>query len=110
AEETAVTIAVLSNDNDADGDELTVSHASALHGTVAINADGTLTYTPDANYNGPDTISYTANDGTADSNVATVAVTVTPVNDPPVAVNDDPVTTAEDKPVIVSVLGNDSDA
>ena len=58
--------------------------ASALHGTVVINDNGTLTYTPDANYNGPDTISYTANDGTVDSNVATVNLTVNPVNDAPV--------------------------
>src|SRR5882724_8272968 len=109
AEDTPVTIAVLGNDTDVDGDPLTVSSASALHGTVVINDNGTLTYTPAANYNGPDTISYTANDGTVDSNVATVAVTVTPVNDPPVAVNDDPVTTAEDTAVIVTVLGNDTD-
>src|SRR5882724_3172895 len=109
AEDTPVTIAVLGNDTDVDGDPLTVSSASALHGTVVINDNGTLTYTPAANYNGPDTISYTANDGTVDSNVATVAVTVTPVNDPPVAVDDDPVTTAEDTAVIVTVLGNDTD-
>src|SRR5882724_6714326 len=109
AEDTPVTIAVLGNDTDVDGDPLTVSSASALHGTVVINDNGTLTYTPAANYNGPDTISYTANDGTVDSNVATVAVTVTPVNDPPVAVNDDPVTTAEDTAVTVTVLGNDTD-
>src|SRR5882724_9548537 len=108
AEDTAVTVTVLGNDTDVDGDPLTVSSASALHGTVVINDNGTLTYTPAADYNGPDTISYTANDGTVDSNVATVAVTVTPVNDAPVAVNDDPVTTAEDTAVIVTVLGNDN--
>ena len=47
-----------------------------------------FTYTPDANFNGTDSFTYTANDGTADSNVATVTITVTAVNDAPVAVND----------------------
>ncbi|MCA6997611.1 cadherin-like domain-containing protein [Dickeya solani] len=48
---------------DVDGDSLTVTAASAGHGTVVINANGTLTYTPAANYNGSDTISYTVSDG-----------------------------------------------
>jgi hypothetical protein len=42
---------------------LTISGASALHGTVTINDDGTLTYTPAADYNGPDTITYSIDDG-----------------------------------------------
>src|SRR5262249_57075380 len=54
AEDTPVTITVLANDTDVDGDPLTVSHASALHGTVVINDDGTLTYTPNANYRPPE--------------------------------------------------------
>ena len=41
---------------------LTVTNAAALHGTVTINIDGTLSYSPDADYNGPDTISYTITD------------------------------------------------
>ena len=48
-------INVLGNDSDVDGDPLTVTTASALNGTVSINADGTLNYAPNANYNGPDT-------------------------------------------------------
>ena len=44
-----------------------------------------LTYTPAANYNGPDSFTFKANDGTLDSNVATVTITVTAVNDAPVA-------------------------
>ena len=59
----SVTVNVLQNDTDADNDGLTVTGASALHGTVVVNADGTLTYTPDANYHGGDTITYTVNDG-----------------------------------------------
>src|SRR5207244_1593132 len=65
------------------------------HGPVMLNANGSLTYTPAANYNGPDSFTYKANDGTLNSNVATVTITVTPVNDPPVA-NAQSVTTNQD--------------
>jgi VCBS repeat-containing protein len=71
----------------------------------------TVTYTPAGNYNGPDSFTYKANDGTADSNTATVTLTVNAVNDAPVA-NDDPYSTGEDTPLSVSapgVLGNDTD-
>ncbi|OOC11734.1 hypothetical protein BM451_20070, partial [Dickeya dadantii] len=68
----------------------------------------TLTYTPNANFNGSDTISYTVSDGHGGTATATVAVTITPVNDAPVAANDS-ATTAEDTPVTVNVLSNDSD-
>ncbi len=83
---TGVVISVLSNDTDADpGDTLSVMSATdAAHGDVAVNLDGTITYTPtEANYNGPDSFTYIATDGEADSNVATVNITVTPVDEPP---------------------------
>ncbi len=57
-------------------------------GTVALNTDGSFTYTPYPNFNGPDSFTYKASDGVNLSNLATVAVTVTPVNDPPVAAAD----------------------
>ncbi len=80
---------VLANDTDAEGNPLTAALvAQAEHGIVVMNADGTFTYTPNPNYNGPDSFTYQANDGTADSNIATVSINVTPVNDPPVAAND----------------------
>ncbi|MGM3161912.1 Ig-like domain-containing protein, partial [Dickeya undicola] len=107
-EDTSVTVNVLANDTDADGNTLTVTSASAGHGTVVINANGTLTYTPAANYNGSDTITYKISDGLGASATGTVTVTVTPVNDAPVAANDT-ATTAEDTPVTVNVLANDSD-
>ncbi len=78
------------------------------NGTADLEADGTITYTPANDYAGPDTFTYTANDGTADSNVATVTVTVTPVNDPPVAI-DDSATTRIATAVTIDVLANDSD-
>src|SRR5262249_55035119 len=59
--------------------------SSPSHGTLTLNASGSFTYTPAANYHGPDSFTYKANDGTADSNVATVSITVTSVNDAPVA-------------------------
>jgi hypothetical protein len=73
---------VLGNDTDAQNNTLTAAKViDPGHGTVTLNANGSLTYTPTANYSGPDSFTYKANDGTADSNVATVNITVnTPTN------------------------------
>ncbi|NJS13815.1 MAG: tandem-95 repeat protein [Sphingopyxis sp.] len=107
-EDTPVTIAVLANDSDVDGNPLTVTAASSPNGTAVINADGTVTFTPAANFNGVATITYTISDGQGGTSTATVTVDVNPVNDAPVATNDS-ATTAEDTPVTVAVLTNDSD-
>ncbi|MHA2825490.1 tandem-95 repeat protein, partial [Vibrio harveyi] len=107
-EDTAVTIDVLANDSDPENDQLTITNASvpAEQGTVAI-VDGKLVFTPAENFNGDATISYTISDGQLTDD-ATVAVTVNPVNDAPVAVND-AVSTDEDTAVTIDVLANDSD-
>ena len=63
------------------------ANGGAAHGTVALNADGTFTYTPAHDYNGSDSFSFKANDGSLDSNVATESLTINPVNDAPVAAN-----------------------
>jgi len=77
SEDTPVTIDVLSNDTDVDGDSLTATSVSTpAHGSASVNTDGTVTYTPNADYNGTDSFTYKATDGAADSNEATVAVTV----------------------------------
>src|SRR5262249_372551 len=79
--------------------------------TADFNSNGSFTYTPAANYNGPDSFTYKANDGSADSNVATVSLTVNPVNDAPVA-NNDAYSTNEDTALSVAapgVLANDTD-
>jgi hypothetical protein len=79
---------------------------------LALNADGSFIYTPNANFNGSDSFTYHANDGLADSNIATVTITVNAVNDAPVA-NNDAYTTDEDTVLTVlapGVLGNDTDA
>lgn len=108
-EDTPLIGAVLPNDFDVNGDALSASLVSGpSHGTVMLNGDGSFVYTPGAGYHGMDSFTYKANDGQADSNVATVMITVVPVNDRPVAV-DDAFTTNEDTPVAGAVLPNDSD-
>ena len=68
---------VLSNDSDADGNPLTaVLDVNVAHGTLVLNANGGFTYTPTTGYTGPDSFTYHANDGTANSNVVTVSLTV----------------------------------
>ncbi|SLN09796.1 Bifunctional hemolysin/adenylate cyclase precursor [Roseovarius gaetbuli] len=107
-EDTSVDIPVLANDSDPDGDLLTVTDATAPNGTVVINPDNTLTYTPNPDYNGPDEITYTVDDGNGGTATGTVAVTVTPVNDAPVA-GDDAVPTDFETAIDIPVLGNDTD-
>src|SRR5213079_1352952 len=82
---TVVAAGVLTNDTDADGNSLTAALVTDVaHGTLTLNPNGSFTYTPTANYNGPDSFTYKANNGTANSNTATVSITVNPINDPPV--------------------------
>ncbi len=89
AEDTAGPVSVLTNDTDADSDTLTVTgKTNGAHGTVSCTVGGVCTYTPAANYNGPDSFTYTVSDGHGGTATGTVTVTVTPVNDPPVAVDD----------------------
>lgn len=68
---------VLANDSDPNGDPLTAVLATGpTHGTLALNADGSFTYTPNAAYTGSDSFTYTASDGSLTSNTATVSLTV----------------------------------
>ena len=79
-EASAVTIGVLTNDTDADGDALKVTNLTQpTNGGVTLNSDNTVTYTPDAGFSGDDSFTYTANDGLVDSNIATVNVSVSVV-------------------------------
>ncbi|TON04891.1 hypothetical protein CGH21_25515, partial [Vibrio parahaemolyticus] len=77
------------------------------NGTVSINPDGSVTYTPNDNYVGKDTFTYIVTSGGV-SESTTVEVNVTPVNDAPVA-KDDIATTQEDTAVTIDVLPNDTD-
>jgi len=87
AEDTALTVAatgVLGNDSDIEGSALSAALVTGTaNGALSLNASGAFTYTPAPNFNGTDSFTYKANDGTVDSNVVTVAITVTSVNDPP---------------------------
>ena len=77
---------MLANDTDADGDTLTAASVSTVtHGALTLNPDGGFTYTPSATYTGPDSFTYRANDGASNSNTATVSLSVTTGNLPPVA-------------------------
>ncbi|WP_322619268.1 tandem-95 repeat protein, partial [Vibrio parahaemolyticus] len=107
-EDTAVTIDVLVNDSDVEGDALSIQSASvpSEQGSVDI-VDGKLVFTPAENFNGEATITYIVTDGDL-TDEAKVSVTVTPVNDSPVAV-DDTVSTQEDTAVTIDVLPNDTD-
>ena len=91
-EDTLLTVSapgVLANDTDVENDPLTaVLISGPSHGSLTLNANGSFTYLPSTNYNGPDSFTYQANDGQTNSSTATVRLTVNPVNDAPVAVND----------------------
>ncbi len=115
-EGTPVNIDVLANDTDVDSANLTVIEATAANGTVVIETDGTITYTPDANFNGVDTILYTVADGdilagNTKTDTATVTVTVNAVNDAPV-IADQAFSVAEessDGAAVGTVLATDAD-
>jgi VCBS repeat-containing protein len=103
---------VLGNDSDPDGDDITAALWSDVsHGVLSLNGDGSFVYTHDGGEYESDSFSYRAFDGVSYSNVATVWITVNPVNDPPVA-NDDSYSVDEDNALSVvapGVLGNDND-
>jgi hypothetical protein len=107
------------NDTDVEFQTLTITQVAGQpiavgtpvvlpQGTVSLNADGTLTFTPVPNFNGPVNFPYTVTDGSSTS-TANITVNVAPVNDAPVGLGDT-ATTAEDTPVSGNVLSNDTDA
>ncbi len=109
AEDEPVVIDVLANDTDVEGDALRVESVSApSHGTARIAAGGGVEYAPEADWHGTDRFTYTVTDGNGGTTTAEVEVVVEPVNDAPEAVADT-ATTAEDEPVVIDVLANDTD-
>jgi hypothetical protein len=82
-EDTAVVISVLANDT-FEGFPVVTSTSAPAHGTAVINAGTTVTYNPVADWNGIDSFTYTVTSPAGITEWATVTVTVTPVNDPPV--------------------------
>jgi VCBS repeat-containing protein len=108
-EDTPLAGNVLANDTDVEGNALNATLvAGPANGALVLNADGSFTYTPNANFNGTDSFTYRVNDGTLDGNLATVTLTVNPVNDAPIA-NDDLASTPINAPVTIAVLANDAD-
>ncbi|MFK5957858.1 MAG: tandem-95 repeat protein, partial [Lutibacter sp.] len=107
-EDEAVTISVLANDVFNASTEVAVTNVTTpLNGTVVINTDSTVTYTPNADFNGEDTFDYAVTvtnlDGSITTETATVTITVNPVGD----IQDDTASTNEDEAVTISVLAND---
>jgi VCBS repeat-containing protein len=107
---------VLANDTDVDSTNLTaVLVSTTANGTLNFNANGSFNYTPNTGFLGNDTFTYRASDGSLTSDITTVTITVTDVNDPPVAVAD-VYTTLEDTQLVVpgagllpTLLANDTD-
>jgi len=108
---------VLANDTDALLNPLTLPPAAAIlvssvtYGSLVLNADGSLTYTPAPNFNGIDSFTYRANDGTQNSNETTVTLTVDPVPDAPLVAADAYETPTNTQLVVAApgVLENDTD-
>ena len=103
---------LLANDTDANGDKLTVTSVQAgVHGAVAI-VSGQVVFTPDANYNGPASFTYTISDGKGGTDTATVSLNINPENDAPDAVNDGVIAGKEDTSLAINfatLLANDTD-
>lgn len=110
AEETPVTLTLTGSDPE--GQPLRYSIVTPPTKGALTGSGATRTYTPSVNATGADSFTYRVNDGELDSDIATVAITITEVNDPPVA-NDESYTVDEDKPLVVpavtGVLENDTD-
>lgn len=105
-EDTAITIVLSATD--ADNDPLTFAIATQpSNGTISLSGSS-VEYTPAANFNGSDSFTFTANDGTVSSAAATVSITVNAVNDAPVA-DDKSATVQEDASVAVTLTGSDVD-
>ena len=109
-EDTGVLVVVLANDSDSDSATLDVRRITSppTHGTAELQADDSVLYTPAANFTGSDALTYEVCDSQGQCDEAVVLVTVTPVNDPPRA-GDDQTTTRTATAVNLPVLANDSD-
>jgi VCBS repeat-containing protein len=100
---------ILGNDSDVDGDTLTpIIDTTTNNGVLALNSDGSFTYTPTTNFSNSDSFTYYVNDGSLDSSIATVDITIIPENDAPIA-QDDLAETQQNVPIRIDVLENDSD-
>ncbi|MEQ8960121.1 MAG: Ig-like domain-containing protein, partial [Coleofasciculus sp. C2-GNP5-27] len=115
--DTAIVLNVLANDSDADNNSLILESLETQNtlGTVTQNADGTITYTPHPDFQSlavaetvTDTFDYTISDGNGGTDTANVTITVTGVNDVPIALDDSAIT-SENGAITIDILNNDSD-
>ncbi len=118
-EDTSITVDLIKNDSDVDGDKLTIKEINGTpltggeqtvvvdNGKIVIADDGGMTFIPSDNYHGDVTMPYTITDGDKTA-TSTVTIHVTPINDAPVA-NPDSFTTDEDTSITVDLIKNDSD-
>lgn len=105
----SVLIDVLANDSDVDGDGLSVTAVTdGSHGSVVNNNDGTVTYTPDADFLGTDSFTYTVSDGNGGNTVVTVDIDVMAIDDVPGAVADAFTADEDQAPLTLDVLANDT--
>jgi len=110
-EDSLLTIApmgVLLNDTNIDSNIFAILQTNVGFGTLTFNSNGTFTYLPNQNFHSVDSFTYVATNGTHNSNIATVTLSVNSINDAPIARNDT-ASTLEDVPVKILVLNNDSD-
>ncbi|MBB17585.1 hypothetical protein CMK22_20150, partial [Candidatus Poribacteria bacterium] len=114
AENLAITTAedtqasILLQASDANIDSLTYTIVSHPINGISTGTPPHLTYTPNSNYNGTDSLVFKVNDGIVDSNIATITITVTPINDLPVA-NAQDITTSEDTSKVITLTATDID-
>ncbi|MEK6780591.1 MAG: Ig-like domain-containing protein [Bacteroidota bacterium] len=107
AEDTGASITM--SGSDVEGSALTYAIVTPpTNGSLSVVVGAGVTYTPNANYSGPDSFTYTVNDGVLTSVAATVSITVEPVNDAPVA-NNQGVTVQEDVAKAITLTGSDAD-
>ncbi|WP_252973552.1 Ig-like domain-containing protein [Vibrio navarrensis] len=113
-EEGSFEVNVLGNDSDVDtGDSFDLTSVKVVdqpaHGSVSVTVSGAIVYSPEENYFGEDSFTYTVADAAgAVSNVATVTMTVTPVNDAPMAQAQSQ-TLDEDNSLVITLVGSDID-
>lgn len=101
---------VLLNDTGGGGGTLTARLIEGpADGTLTLNADGSFIYVPGVNFNGSDSFSYRASDGVGESRIALASITVTPVNDAPVAV-DGTLVTEPERPQTGVLIASDVDS